>query len=386
MSTSKSMQPVMLSCGDDRGLPGEAYTRHSVFAWERHRLWRAGWVCVGRESRLAEPGSQRTEEVGGVGVLLVRDATGEPRAFLNSCRHRGHELVPPGCEVRRSTIRCAYHAWIYRLDGSLRNAPRFDPADPDDLGLVPVRCARWGGWLFVDLSGTAPDLEDTVGNLDQTLAPYETGTLRTVAAREYDVAANWKLIVENYLECYHCPSTHPELSRVQRTEGGEDFPSTGLWLGGILDLRNSATSMSLDGSGADWDFPLLDADRARQVCYHALLPNLFITAHHDYLVTHRLAPLDAGRTRVVCEWLFPPALVTAGTDTSYAVEFWDHTNAQDWAACESVQRGVSVPGYIPGPLAPEESALRAFLRLYSDACRDDLPLGAGPQTGGGIRP
>lgn len=180
----------------------------------------------------------------------------------------------------------------------------------------------------------------------------------------------------------HTPRTEPGSADGRR----RGLPSEGLWLGGFLDLRNSATSMSLDGSGAEWNFPLLDQDRTRQVCYHAFLPNLFITAHHDYLMTHRLEPLDAGRTRVVCAWLFPPALVTAGTDTAYAVEFWDHTNAQDWAACESVQRGVSVPGYAPGPLAPEESALRAFLRLYAEACRDDLPLRADTHTGGGIRP
>jgi Rieske 2Fe-2S family protein len=348
-------------------------------------LWRDGWVCVGRDTLLSGPGSQRAVDVGGVGVVLVRDASGRPRAFLNSCRHRGHELVRAGCEVRRSTIWCAYHAWVYRLDGSLRNAPRFSMEDANSLGLLPVRCAGWGGWLFVNVSGTAPDLEDAVGNLDALLAPYQTGTLHPTAVRQYEISADWKLIVENYLECYHCPSTHPELSRVQRTEGGEDFTATGLWLGGALDLRNSAVSMSLDGSGTEWDFPSLDEDRARQVCYHALMPNLFVTAHHDYLVTHRLEPLAAGRTRVVCEWLFPPELVSAGTDTGYAVDFWERTNGQDWAACESVQRGVAVPGYVPGPLAPDESGLRAFLRLLTDAYREDRPLRTSADIAGGVR-
>ncbi|MEU0203833.1 MULTISPECIES: aromatic ring-hydroxylating dioxygenase subunit alpha [unclassified Streptomyces] len=374
MKRSELIRTAIMPSSDDHGLPGEAYTSGSVFDWERQKLWREGWVCVGRASLLPATGSQRAIDVGGAGVLLVNDSSGQPRAFLNSCRHRGHELVRSGCEVRRSTIWCAYHAWVYRLDGALRNAPGFDIDEADDLGLIPVRCADWGGWLFVNLSETAPDLQSTVGNLDEILAPYETSSLRTTAVRQYDVAANWKLIVENYLECYHCPSTHPELSRVQRTEGGEDFASTGLWLGGFLDLRNSALSMSLDGSGAAWDFPSLDEDRVRQVCYHALLPGLFVTAHHDYLVTHRLEPLGADRTRVTCEWLFPPELVSAGTDTTYALDFWDHTNAQDWAACESVQRGVSVPGYLPGPLAPDESGLRAFLRLLAEAYGSDMPL------------
>ena len=370
----RTTDPLVTAPDENRGLPGQAYTSASVFARERQRLWRESWVCVGRTSLLTEPGSQVAVEVAGVGVLLV--GNGGPRAYLNGCRHRGHELVRLGCQVRRSTIWCAYHAWVYRLDGSLRNAPRFDVPAGADLGLIPVRSAQWGGWLFVNMSGTAPHLADTVGNLDEIAAPYTTDSLLTVAVRDYEVAANWKLLVENYLECYHCPSVHPELSRVQRTEGGENFTATGLWFGGFLDLRNSAVSMSLDGSGVDWNFPDLDEDRIRQVCYHALMPDLFITAQHDYVVTHRLEPLDAGRTRVVCEWLFPPELVSTGTDTRYAVDFWHNTNLQDWAACESVQRGVSGPGYVAGPLAPNENALRDFQLFLSDALRNDASADA----------
>ncbi|MDT0343991.1 SRPBCC family protein [Streptomyces sp. DSM 44938] len=284
-----------------------------------------------------------------------------------------------GCSVRARAIRCAYHAWVYRLDGSLRNAPRFDLPDDEDLGLLPVRSAVWHGWLFVNAAGDAEPLETVTGNLGSYLDAYDPAALVTVATRRYEVAANWKLIFENYLECYHCPSVHPELSRVQRTAGGEDFPATGAWFGGLLDLRNSARSMSLDGSGSDWVFPRLDEDRARQVCYHGLLPGLFVTALHDYLVTHRLEPLAAGRTRVVCEWLFPEELLSRGTDPAYAVDFWHTTNAQDWAACESTQRGVSHPRYVPGPLAPHEGALRAFHRWLADACG---PGAAGPVPGG----
>ncbi|WP_233512519.1 aromatic ring-hydroxylating oxygenase subunit alpha [Micromonospora deserti] len=365
---------TLLPPGRARGLPAVAYTSDRVFAWERDRFWRRDWVCLGRDATLAESGVQAGLDVAGAGVLAVRDATGRLRTFRNACRHRGHELVARGCAVRRSTIWCAYHAWVYRLDGSLRKAPRFDPPPDTDLDLLPVRSAQWQGWLFVDLSGNAPPLADVIGDLDAALAAYRPGELRVVASEEYDVAANWKLIVENYLECYHCPSTHPELSRVQRTEGGESFPATGRWLGGHLDLRNSATSMSLDGAGPGWTFPGLDEDQARQVRYHLLLPNLFITATHDYLVTHRLVPVAADRTRVECEWLFPAELVVADVDPGYAVEFWRTTNRQDWAACESVQRGVSGGGYRPGPLAPHEDLLHAFLVRLAAAYQSGGPL------------
>ncbi|MFC8906659.1 aromatic ring-hydroxylating dioxygenase subunit alpha, partial [Micromonospora sp. NPDC057140] len=351
------MQPP----GRARGLPAEAYTSDRVLAWERERFWRRGWVCLGRADRLAGPGEQAGLDVAGAGVLVVRDASGQLRAFRNACRHRGHELVERGCTVRRPTVWCAYHAWVYRLDGTLRHAPRFDPPPGADLDLLPVRSAQWAGWLFADLSGDAPPLADVVGDLDAALAPYRPGELRVVATEGYDVAANWKLLVENYLECYHCPSTHPELSRVQRTEGGESFAATGGWLGGQLDLRNSAATMSLDGTGPGSVFPGLDPDAARQVRYHLLPPGLFVTATPDHLVTHRLVPVAADRTRVECEWLLPAELVAARIDPGWAVDFWHTTNRQDWAACESVQRGISGGGYRPGPLAPQEDLLHAFL-------------------------
>ncbi|MFF3553859.1 aromatic ring-hydroxylating oxygenase subunit alpha [Streptomyces tsukubensis] len=357
----------------DRGLPGRAYTDAEIHEREREHLWRGGWVCAGRAALLPEPGDQTSVEVAGVGVLVVRDGDGALRTYLNACRHRGHELVQRGCTLNRSTIWCAYHAWVYRLDGSLRKAPRFDVSPDDELGLLPVRSVVRGGWLFVNLSGTADDFAATVGNLSAELAPYQPSELVVWSMQEYAVAANWKLLFENYLECYHCPSVHPELSRVQRTDGGEDLAATGRWLGGFMDLRNDAVSMSPDGSGAHWSFPLLDEDRVRQVRYHALLPNLFVTAHHEYVLTHRLEPIAPDRTRVVCEWLVSPDFVADGFGIPYAVDFWSTTNRQDWAACESVQRGVSAPGYVPGRLARHEDMLRRFHRMVAEAMEPDPP-------------
>jgi Rieske 2Fe-2S family protein len=365
-----------ISPASDRceGFPGEAYTSGRVFSWEMRRFWKEGWVCVGRTSMLPERGDQTSVHVADTGILLVRDADGELRCYLNACRHRGHELVRLGCSVRRSTVWCAYHAWVYRLNGSLRNAPGFADAVVDELGLIKVRSATWGGWLFVNLSGTAVELADAVGNLDNELARYRPAELSVVASREYLVDANWKVIYENYLECYHCPSVHPELSRVQRTSGGENFVAQGLWSGGFLDLRNDAVSASLDGTGQDWNFPLLDDQQARSVRYHALLPNLFVTALHDYVLTHRLEPLAAGRTRIACEWLFAPDFLAEGRDSGYAVEFWEATNKQDWASCESVQRGVSSYGYRPGPLSPSETAVRDFIVRITTAYQQDRAL------------
>lgn len=371
-----TLDRVLTSLPDAFALPAEAYTAPDIFAFEQDMLERHGWVCVGRADEVAELGAQRAVEVAGEGLLIVRNAD-DVAVFVNACRHRGHELVQRGCSVKRATVWCAYHAWVYRLDGTLRTAPRFGnlaERDPLGMGLTCVRSEEWGGFLFVNLSGDAPALSTVVGNLEELLQPYELAGLTRTARHEYDVAANWKLLVENYLECYHCPSTHPELSKVQRTVHGMDFEESGLWLGGFLDLDNKACSMSLDGSGPAWTFPGLDMDRARQVCYHVLLPGLFITAMHDYVVTHRLEPQAPDRTRVVCEVLFSHDLLAKDTDPAYASDFWHVTNQQDWRACTSVQRGMTRSHYRPGPLAIQEEGLHRFLGTMASVYRGRRPL------------
>lgn len=368
---------IQASTSITQALPGSAYTSSELFEWERDRVFGHGWTPVGRTADFAGKGTQTAVLSAGRNIVIV-GAGDSINVFVNACRHRGHELVAPTCTVRRAQVWCAYHAWVYKLDGELRSAPRFEQlveSDPVGMGLLPVRSAEWNGWLFVNHSGTAPDLAASLGNLTSALDAYQLDSLRMVHRAEYEVEANWKLIVENYLECYHCSSTHPELSRVQRTVNGEGFASTGLWLGGSLDLKNSASSMSLDGSGPAWTFPRLDEDRVRQVCYYAVLPGLFVTAMHDYVVMHRLDPMAVDRTRVVCEWYFADELLAVeGVTPDYAIDFWSTTNLQDWAACVSTQRGVSDPRYVAGPLASHEEELCKFLKALADAYRRDAAL------------
>ena len=173
-------------------------------------------------------------------------------------------------------------------------------------------------------------------------------------------------MLENYHECYHCPSIHPELCRLTPPDSGRNLAPRGAWVGGAMDLRGHAATMASGGALTAAPLPGLDGPALRQVLYVGLFPNLLVSAHPDYVLTHRLEPLDAGRTRVVCEWLFAPEAVTADAfDPSRAVRFWDLTNRQDWRACESVQRGMGSPGYRPGPLAPGEDAVYRFVALVA---------------------
>jgi Rieske 2Fe-2S family protein len=257
------------------------------------------------------------------------------------------------------------------IDGTLRQATRFSDVsgfDVEDFPLVPVAVREWNGWIFVNASGSAPELSSWLGNLDEYLENWELERLSVQGSHEYVVEANWKLIVENYLECYHCPTIHPELCRVSPPESAEALDHSGIWIGGPMELRDHAETMSLDGESPGVPIPGLDDRQARQVFYFAVFPNLLISPHPDYVMTHRLDPVSPGETRVECAWLFPPEAIDApGFDPSYARDFWDLTNGQDFRACESVQRGTSSRGFVPGPFDYRESGVYALQALMATA-------------------
>lgn len=363
------LHPVLEPLSQARTLPAAAYTSAEVLAWERERFFEGSWVCVGRGSALGEVGDQTAVQVGSEGVLLVRDADRILRGFFNVCRHRGHELLECGATSNHRAIRCPYHAWVYGLDGRLKAAPRFQhlsPADPAWEGLVQAPVVEWLGWVFVNSSGDAVPFEDHVGNLTDHMQPYQPERLIASATHRYEVRANWKVIVENYHECYHCTNIHPELCRVTPPTSGESYEPTGYWVGGSMDLMPHAQTMSLTGESLGVTIPGLDERRGRQVFYFGLFPNLLISPHPDYVMTHRLEPLAPDLTGIECQWLFPPeASERESFDPSYAVEFWDLTNEQDWHACESVQRGAASSGYRQGPLALEEDNVHQFQAMVA---------------------
>jgi Rieske 2Fe-2S family protein len=356
--------------GHSRTLPAEAYTSGDLLAWEREHFFEASWVCVGRTSDVAETGAQRAVDIGNEGVLLVRGADGELRGFSNVCRHRGHQLLPTReCTVNKAIV-CPYHTWTYGLDGALRGAPSFREAgslDKEEFPLIRVGVAEWLGWVFVNASGSAPPFAEHVGNLaDEVLRIYEPERLRTGATHDYVIDANWKLVAENYHECYHCSNIHPALCRVTPIESGLDYAPTGVWAGGNMELFDFARTMSFTGESGGVILRGLDERKRREVQYVHLFPNVLISAHPDYVMTHRLVPLEPGKTFIECQWLFPPeAFEIEGFSPSYAVEFWDVTNREDWSACESVQRATAYRGFRPGPLSARESTVYQAITIVA---------------------
>jgi glycine betaine catabolism A len=355
--------------GESLTLPAEAFHSDELLAWELEHFFAGSWVCVGRSVDVG-PGEWKAVRVGTESVVLARDDRAGLAAFSNVCRHRGHELVEDGQPVRSARgIQCPYHGWTYGLDGRLRAAPSFGGRagfDREELGLIGAAVEEWFGWIFVNATAGAPSLREQVGTLDGVLDPYRLDRLVSGAEVAYDVEANWKLIVENYHECYHCTAIHPELCRVSPHDSGVNFEPDGAWVGGRMALMDDAETMSLSGRSDGVMLPGLTPDQQREVVYVGLFPNLLVSAHPDYVLTHRLEPLATGRTRVTCEWLFDPrAAERADFDPAYAVDFWDLTNRQDWRACEAVQRGTANRGYRPGPLSPRESAVYQFLSIVA---------------------
>jgi Rieske 2Fe-2S family protein len=250
-------------------------------------------------------------------------------------------------------------------------APGFrgvDGFDPGSHGLVELPVSEWCGWVFGHGSLPAghpdvPSFERHLGALEGIVAPYRPSELSLGDRHDYEIGANWKVVAENYHECYHCPVIHPELCRVSPPTSGDNYDLAGAWVGGSMQLGEGVTTMSLDGESGGR--PIAGAPPGT-VEYVHLLPNLLVSAHPDYVMTHRLVPRAPDRTLIECAWYFP-ADDGNPPDPAYAVEFWDLTNRQDWAACESVQRGLSSPHFRPGPFAPGEDAVARFDGLLAGA-------------------
>jgi Rieske 2Fe-2S family protein len=347
-----------------RTLPRDYFTSPAIFAEEIEKLFGRNWLCVGRETRIGKAGEYLVVAAGDASVIVLRDGGGAVRAFHNVCRHRGTRL----CEGREGrfadTIRCPYHSWTYGLDGCLQGAPSTSDLpgfDKSEWPLLSVATRVWHGLVFINLAADPPPLK--LAQLDERVAAYDLPALTSVRQTVYDVAANWKLIVENYSECYHCAPVHPELVKLSPpTSGANDF-SEGPVLGGYMELNDGAGSLSLSGRACGVPVGELPATEQRRVYYYSIFPNLLLSLHPDYVMFHTIWPEAPGRTRITCDWLFhPDTLARPGLDPADGIDFWERTNRQDWHICEQSQLGIASPYYRPGPYAHREALSMQFDR------------------------
>jgi Rieske 2Fe-2S family protein len=346
-------------------LPGAAFTDFEVLEWERANFFRRGWICAGHVDQVRERGAYLTLDAGGENVIVIGDNDGLPRAFLNTCRHRGARLlIAPEGRTRR--LQCPYHAWTYGFDGSLRNAPFTDGLENFDgrcFGLHAVRLAVVEGLILLDLSGDAPPPQEHIGDLAASLAAYRLADLRRAVRIVYDVDANWKAIAENYSECLHCPGVHPELNRLSHYLSGETISGAGMWCGGSMTLAEGVDTMTVNGGRARQ--PIAGVD-LRSILYFLIFPNTLVSLHPDYVMLHTLWPKAPGRTQVVCEWFFEESeIAREGFDPSDAVEFWDQVNREDWHVCGLTQMGMESRSFVPGRYTTEEGDVHDFDRMVA---------------------
>ncbi len=357
-------------------LPAEYYLDDAFFALEKEHLFFASWMCVAREEQVPNPGDSLVVNVIGESILLVRNRLGVLRGFYNVCRHRGSELcmpadhatqthgiAPAGGVTARGLIRCPYHSWVYDLDGALVAAPHIEALCKQDFSLYPVGVDTWGGFIFVHLTpAKAGSLAEQLGAATERTQRYPLAGLRIGHSIIYAIEANWKVLAENYNECYHCAGVHPELCDVVpafRQNGGASLD----WDRGIPH-REGAVTYTKSGTTLRAPFAGLDEDEKVRHKGELIYPNFFLSLACDHATVFLLAPKGPGRTEITCHFLFASdEIARESFDPSDAVDFWDLVNRQDWLICERVQRGMSSRAYRTGFYAPMED-LSLDIRKY----------------------
>jgi len=350
-----------------------------IFADEQKKIFAKQWLLVGHQSQIADAGDYflvsvpPSSDYGATkeSLIVIRDKDQKVRGFFNVCRHRGTRL----CEDRNghlsAAIQCPYHAWTYGLDGRLIGAPHMDEVpgfDKADYSLKPVNLGLWEGFIFVNLEDASTErggyrsLEEWFAPLSGKFSHWNMSILRPAKRVEYDVRANWKLMFENYSECYHCPGVHPQLQKVSPYDSAENDLAEGPFLGGFMKI-NHGKSLTMSGNACA-SF-VGDIKNLQQVFYYSIFPNMLLSMHPEYVMVHQLWPQSPERTLIVCDWLFhPSAFDRKDFKPEDAIEFWDMTNKQDWHVCELSQQGIASRAYEPGPYSSREKIPAAWDEYY----------------------
>jgi glycine betaine catabolism A len=373
----------------ERTLPTSWYRNPDIFQIEKERIFCREWLAVCREEELPKPGDHRLLDLLGESVLLVRNREGHLRAFYNVCRHRGSRLcraagepvapgrvaLPGGMTAGRLIV-CPYHQWSYDLNGALVAAPHLGVGsgfDKQKFHLHPVSVETWGGFVFLHLTpADAAPFASQLAGIPERLQRYPLANLRIGATRRYEVAANWKILCENYNECYHCGGVHPELCTVVpsfREAGGADLD----WTRGVPH-REGAYTFTHSGTTERRAFPGLNEDEQVRHKGELVYPNMFLSVACDHVAAFILQPRSAERTDITCHFLFETHEIDKpGFDPTDAVEFWDLINRQDWTVCETVQEGIRARVHTHGYYAPMEDWNLDIRRYVTDRIGAHVP-------------
>ena len=343
-------------------LPRRFYADPDFYRAELERFFFNRWICAGRADQIPKAGDYFTRTLGDDSVIVTRDRSGEIHALFNVCRHRGTRLCEQteGHFVER--IQCPYHAWTYDLAGHLLAAPHMPPGFcKEQYPLHRAGCDVWDGNIFINLATHHGPLRDQLQDLPERFAAWRMADLRLGRRIVYDVKANWKLIVLNFNECLHCPNLHPALNKLHHYLGAENVAPTACYCGGSMGFRDDVETMSVDGRRRRDYLPELNESQRQEVAYYSIYPNLLLSLHPDYVMTHTLWPRAHDRSEIICEWHFHPTeLARSDSQIDDAIEFWDATNREDWWISEQSQAGIQSRAYEPGPYSEREALLWSF--------------------------
>ncbi|HTW76877.1 MAG TPA: aromatic ring-hydroxylating dioxygenase subunit alpha [Thermoplasmata archaeon] len=349
---------------------GRIYWDPNVLATELDRFFYRHWLCVGREEQIPGTGDFFTRTVGRESVLLVRDPDGGIRGFYNLCRHRGTRVVLEAEGKGAHSFICPYHAWSYGLDGNLIGALHMKGQvdfDRKDYGLHPVRVDTWGGFVWVNLEPTGPGLRESLGPFFARFDRFPLADLRLGGHQEYEVEANWKILVENFSECYHCAPVHPSLNRLTPYLSGDndasflDPKTRSLFSGGYMQFAQDFESMTRTGYTRRPRIPGMTAEDRKRVYYYVVFPNLFFSLHPDYLMVHRSWPTSPSHSRIENEFYFTPEAIAAPDfDPRDATDLWNEINLQDWKVCALAQEGMGSRAWNGGRYSDQEELVHDF--------------------------
>ncbi len=380
----------------DHSLTQPFYQSPDLFRLDLEHIFYRDWIFAGHDCEIEKPGDYFTMQLGDYAIIVARDAEGRVRAHHNACRHRGFKV----CDAAKGNVKrrfvCPYHQWSYELDGSLaRTRGMGADFDASKHGLKSVHAESVSGWIFICVAAEAPDFAAFRALVQPYLAPYDLTNTKVAFESRIIETGNWKLVMENNRECYHCVGSHPELCRT--------FPDSPVHAGveGAKDAQHVADFVAKwEASGFPGKFriaddaqyrvmrlPFLDAARSMTMsgepavakrlgkapetenCGDVLLYHYPSTWNHitaDHAISFRCLPVSATETELVTKWLVPKDAVEGRDyDLKTLTEVWIATNAQDAALVERNAEGIRSPAYEPGPYSPvHETGVTQFVDWY----------------------
>ncbi|WP_264309708.1 aromatic ring-hydroxylating oxygenase subunit alpha [Pseudomonas putida] len=396
--SNQAMADLLGQCERGYTLPQQLYTSEAVFDFEMKAVFARSWLQAGHLAEVVKVGDYITVQLGKTSVVIIRESESSVRAYFNACRHRGSMI----CTSEKGSARrlvCPYHQWTYDLKGDLIFAKNM-PADfePHRHSLIPLRCEVVAGVIFIALSDDVPDFGEFRRHLEPMLAPHDLENAKIAHAAVLPEYANWKLVMENGRECYHCSARHPELLSSFRDPTEDDYfegqpewikrfeavcrdnglingPAEGAWYDILrFPIKDDVQSLTLDGRYACSNLLIPSGEGNIGTLRWATEPSAFSHALQDHAFTFEAWPIDVGTTHVRAKWLVhKDAVEGRDYELAHLTALWSATNDQDKWLAENNFRGVQGAGYVPGPYSSnDEKKVIDFVNWYLDTLQSYL--------------